>query len=202
MRSCRARATAVSPLFEVSAMIIRKADDRLVAPGCPADGLPRAGAARRAASRFCTSICATSMSVPESNVTVIDAVPFDWLDEVMYRKPFDAVQLLLDHLRDVGFEHRGVRAGIGHADRERRRRDRRDTARRPATRSAMTPASRMPSAITQAKTGRSMKKRGVIALMPSRLPAGCPACDAPAARLGAAQFAPRCQAALSAPRRR
>ena len=85
-RSCRARATVSAPLFEVSAMIIKKADEALLTrmPCRRTSSGRRCSTARR---RFCTSICATSMSVPDANVTVIDAVPFDWLDDVMYRKP-------------------------------------------------------------------------------------------------------------------
>jgi hypothetical protein len=36
-------------------------------------------------SRFCTSMSATLTSVPAAKVTVIDAVPFDWLVEAIYR---------------------------------------------------------------------------------------------------------------------
>jgi len=77
---------SVAPLLEVSATIKRKLDDacRIWMPWRRTSSGSRCSTARR---RFCTSICAMSISVPDSNVTVIEALPFDWLVEDMYRKP-------------------------------------------------------------------------------------------------------------------
>ena len=92
--SSTTRATAKFPsssvcifrLFEVSATIIRKPAFALsTCTPCRRTSSGNRASTRR--SRFCTSTSATLMSVPVRNVTAIDAVPFDWLDDDMYWNP-------------------------------------------------------------------------------------------------------------------
>ncbi len=71
-----------APDFDVSATIIRKPAlaCRTVMPWRLTSSGRRASTVL---SRFCTSVCAISISVPASKVSVIDAVPLERLEEDM-----------------------------------------------------------------------------------------------------------------------
>ena len=172
-RSCPARGAASSPLFDVSATIIRKPAFALLTPDRPAGAPPPGAAARRRAAGSARPSARRRCRCPSRKVTRDRRRAVRLARRRHVEESFDAVQLLLDDLRDVGCEHRGIRARIDGADRERRRRDRRILLDRQRAQRDDRRRSRIASAITQEKTGRSMKKRGVIGLLCGLQAIGC-----------------------------